>query len=184
MGDKVTETNRIIKSFVSGRDLSFIDNSKIGRSMLNSSYMTSALKVRGFKIASINVTSLPLHIEELRLIMADRCLDLLSVNETRIGSTITENLFHIDGYSILRKDRNRNGGGVCIYLRSNINYCLRNEIIPNNEFEMLSVDIKKPNSKAFNVTAAYRHPSCTVGFFEALEAIVRIIDMEFKPFTD
>ena len=57
---------------------------------------------------------------------------------------------------------------------------LRNEIIPNNEFEMLSVDIKKPNSKAFNITAAYRPPSCTVGFFEALEAIVRIIDMESK----
>ena len=69
---------------------------------------------------------------------------------------------------------------MCIYLRSNINYCLRNEIIPNNEFEMLSVDIKKPNSKAFNVTVAYRHPSCTVGFFEVLEAIVGIIDMESK----
>ena len=35
MGDKVTETKRIIKAFVSGRDLSFIDNSKIGSSMLN-----------------------------------------------------------------------------------------------------------------------------------------------------
>ena len=35
MGDKVTETNRIIKSFVSG-NLSFIDNSKIGSRMLNS----------------------------------------------------------------------------------------------------------------------------------------------------
>ena len=50
----------------------------------------------------------------------------------------------------------------------------------NSQNEMLSVDIKKPNSKAFNVTVAYRHPSCTVGFFEALEAIVRIIDMESK----
>ena len=88
--------------------------------------MTSALKVRGFKIASINVASLPLHIEELRLIMADQCLDLLAVNETRLDSTITDNLVHIDGYSIIRKDRNRNGGGVCIYLRSNIKYCLRN----------------------------------------------------------
>ena len=45
---------------------------------------------------------------------------------------------------------------------------------------MLSVDIKKPNSNAFNVTAAYRPPRCTVGFFEALEAIVRIIDEESK----
>ncbi|CAH3183206.1 unnamed protein product [Porites lobata] len=123
MGDKVTETNRIIKSF---------------------------------------------------------CLHLLAVNETRLDSTITDNLVHTDGYSILRKDRNRNGGGVCIYLRSNINYCLRNEIFPRNDFEMLSVDIKKPNSKAFNVTAANRPPSCTVGFFEASETIVRIIDMESK----
>lgn len=37
MGDKVIERNRIIKLFVSGCDLSFIDNSKIGSSMLNSS---------------------------------------------------------------------------------------------------------------------------------------------------
>ena len=37
MGNKVTETNRIIKSFVSSRDLSFIDNDKIGSSMLNRS---------------------------------------------------------------------------------------------------------------------------------------------------
>ena len=42
---------------------------------------------------------------------------------------------------------------------------------------MLSVDIN--NSKSFNITAAYRPPSCTVGFFEALEAIC-IIDMESK----
>ena len=55
--------------------------------------MTSALKVRGFKIASINVASLPLHIEELRLIMADQCLDLLAVNETRLDSTITATWF-------------------------------------------------------------------------------------------
>lgn len=58
--------------------------------------MISTLKVRGFKIASINVASLSLHIEELRLIMADQCLDLLAVNESRLNSTITDNLVHID----------------------------------------------------------------------------------------
>ena len=69
---------------------------------------------------------------------------------------------------------------MCIYLRSNISYCLRNEVIANDEFEILSIDIKKPHSKTFNVTAAYRPPSCTSGFFEALEAIVRAVDMESK----
>ena len=37
MGNKVIETNRIIKSFVSSRDVSFIDNDKIGSSMRNRS---------------------------------------------------------------------------------------------------------------------------------------------------
>ena len=142
--------------------------------------MTSALKTRGFKIASINVASLLLHIEEIRIIMADQRLDLLAVNETRLNSTITDDSIHINGYSIIRNDRNRNGGGVCIYIRTSIDYCLRNELIPLNEFEILSIDIKKPNSKAFNVTAAYRPPNCTAGFFEALEAIIRAIDIESK----
>ena len=66
--------------------------------------------VRGFKIASINVASLSLHIEELRLIMADQCLDLLAVNETRLDSTITDNLVHIDGYSTLKK------AAVCAFI--------------------------------------------------------------------
>ena len=80
--------------------------------------MTSALKVRRLKIASINVAMQVSYcnIEHLRLIMADQCLDLLVVNETRLDSTITENLVHIDSYSILRKDRNCNGGSVCICL--------------------------------------------------------------------
>ena len=78
--------------------------------------------------------------------MADQRLDLFAVNETRLDYTITDYLVHINGYSILRNDRNLNGGGVCIYIRTNIDYCLRNELIPNNEFEILSIYIKKPNS--------------------------------------
>ena len=57
--------------------------------------MTSALKVGGFKIASINAASLPLNIEELQLIMADQCLDLLAVNDASLDSTITDNLVQI-----------------------------------------------------------------------------------------
>ena len=81
------------------------------------------------------MASILLHIAELRVIMADQCFDLLAINENRLDSIIADNLVHIDGYSILRKDRNRNGRGVCIYLRSNISYCLRNEVIANDEFE-------------------------------------------------
>lgn len=38
---------------------------------------------RGFKLGSLNITSLPKHIDELRVLLADSPVDVLSINETR-----------------------------------------------------------------------------------------------------
>ena len=52
-------------------------------------------------------------------------LDVLALNETRLDSTISDELVSIDSYEILRADRTRNGGGVCIYVRCHINFLKR-----------------------------------------------------------
>ena len=44
----------------------------------------------------------------------------MSINETRLDDTINDGLIHLNGYDVLRKDRNRMGGGVAIYFRDNI----------------------------------------------------------------
>ena len=107
------------------------------------------------------------HIDGLRILLNDQYFNIVAINETRLDPTIADNLVQIDGYTILRKDRNTNGGGVCLYLRSTINYKIRDNFV--NEFEVLTVDIMKPNSRTFNVTVLYRPASCTEGFFENLE---------------
>ena len=75
-------------------------------------------QTRGFKIASLNIASLPAHMDELRLLMADKNLDVLAINETRLSDSIDNSCIHIQGYDIVRMDRNRNGGRVCLYIRS------------------------------------------------------------------
>ena len=45
-------------------------------------------KHRGFKIAFLNIASLPKHIDELRLNMQHQYLDILVLNETRLDETI------------------------------------------------------------------------------------------------
>ena len=130
-------------------------------------------------MASLNITSLTLHIDELRAMMADQYLDILALNETRLDSSICDNQVHIDGYSIIRRDRNRVGGGVSIYIRTTINYNLRVDLT-SDAYEILSIDILKPNSSPFNVTALYRPPNCDDGFFSNLENVVRILDVESK----
>ena len=86
---------------------------------------------RGFKMACLNITSLPRHIDELRIILYSKCLDLLAINETRLHDIIADNEVSVDGYDIVRRDRpvnGRNGGGVCFYIRSNINYVVRKDL--------------------------------------------------------
>lgn len=138
-------------------------------------------KVRGFKMASLNIASLVLHIDELRILLAKQCLDVLCLNETRLDSTISDNIVHIDGYEIIRRDRNRNGGGVCIYIRTSMTYSLRNDFA-NDQYETLSIDISKPNSSPFNVTALYRPPGCDDDFFVNLENIISTLDNEHKDY--
>ena len=131
--------------------------------------LSSIPKERGFKMAFLNVVSLPKNI------------DLIAFNETRLDSSISDNILHLNDYDIIRKDRSRNGGGVCIYYRSSINYNIRNDLIPT-ELEAVCVEIIKPHSKPFLVTTVYRPPNASADFFEHFENLIKAFDDENKEF--
>ena len=98
----------------------------------------------------LNIASLPKHLDEIRFLLHDKKLDILILNETRLDSSISDNLVSIEGYYILRSDRKRNGGGVCMYIRCHVNYENRPDLIPN-DLEAICFEIKQANSKSFRV---------------------------------
>ena len=71
----------------------------------------------------------------------------------------------------------KNGGGVCIYIRSNINFQLRADLSPNN-LEFLTVEITRPRSKPFLVSTWYRPPQSSPDLFSTFERIFDNIDAE------
>ena len=87
------------------------------------------------------------HIDDLRVVMSQfKDIDILAINETKLDATIKDGEVHLPGYGVVRKDResnSRNGGGVCIYVRNNINFQLRADLSPNN-LEYLTVETSKP----------------------------------------
>ena len=93
-----------------------------GSSPLNADLLSELSKNRGFKLAALNITSIPGHIEELRIYMNSKCIDILAVNETRLDDTISSGEITVPGYALERNDRNRDGGGVALYIRNTINY--------------------------------------------------------------
>ena len=61
--------------------------------------MTS--QFRGFKMAPLNVNSLCRHIDELRAIMTNQPLDILAINESKLGENDYDQLFSLEGCTIV-----------------------------------------------------------------------------------
>ena len=51
-----------------------------------------------------------------------KCTDILAVNETGLDDIISSGEVIVPGYALERNDRNRDGGGVALYIRNTINY--------------------------------------------------------------
>ena len=77
------------------------------------------------RIASLNVNSIVKHIDEMRILLESKSTDILLINESKIDDTVLDNEIHISGYNIIRNDRNRNGGGVIMYLKEGLQSVLR-----------------------------------------------------------
>ena len=122
-------------------------------------------------------------LDDLRVFMGQfKDIDILAINETKLEATIKDGEVHLQGYDVVRKDRDsngRNGGGVCIYVHSNINFQLRADLsLIMNNLECLTVEISKPHSKPFLVSTWYRPPQSSPDLFSTFERIIHKIDAE------
>ena len=85
---------------------------------------------------------------------------ILILTESKIDDTIPINLITKPGYhEPLRRDRNRNGGGVLIYIAENFIFNQQTNLQSQN-YEHIWVDIKLGNAK-FAINALYRPPDET-----------------------
>ena len=134
---------------------------------------------KGFKMAFLNIVTLPDKIDEIRHSVCNKNVELIAFNETRLDTSIPDGLIHIDGYEVVRKDWSSNGGGVCIYLHNSINFKVRSDLI-STELEAVCLEISKPHSKPFLVTTIYQPPNATADFFDHLENLIKQNDGKNK----
>ena len=108
--------------------------------------------------------------------MKEISFDILCINETRLDNTINDNIIKIPGYDIVRRDRDRNGGGVAaIYIRNIISYKNHIEFIPDN-LESICLEIQKPKSKPLLIVTWYRPPNSNTSILSDFETLLRKLD--------
>ena len=102
----------------------------------------------------LNINSLVAHIDEVKVFVSNQKLDIIAINETKLDNTIHDNELYLPGFDVARKDRStngRNGGGVCFYTRSNLNFQVR-EDLNMGELECLTLQISNAHSRPFLVS--------------------------------
>jgi hypothetical protein len=73
-----------------------------------------------FIAAHLNINSLRHKFIEIKDLMTDKLADIMFFSETKIYSTIRDDILKAEGYRLERRDRNQHGGGIAAYIRGDL----------------------------------------------------------------
>ena len=111
--------------------------------------------------------------------MSENKIDIISINETKLDHTKRDKQVPIEGFLLLRQDRNRHGGGLAFYIRETVNCEHRTDIKTNNA-ELLCIEVKQKCTKPFIVMGWYRPTKYEHQTIDEVETLLKSLDDEDK----
>ena len=153
---------------------SSIDSASTGTRSISDSDLANFHR-KGMSFIHLNVRSLLPKISELSVILHRTKASVMAVSETHLDSSISNNEVNIQGYTMIRRDRNRSGGGVCLFIKDTVSFNVRQDLEEEN-FEAVFVDILFPKSRPFLVGVCYRPPS-DCNFLAKFRGVIDRLDL-------
>ena len=96
-----------------------VSNEEIGESVTIAEELSAKLQkyTRNIPIAHLNTNSVAgFKFAESKFFIQENLFDIIVLGETKIDDSFPDSQFYIKGFRMLRKDRNRYGGGLLIYI--------------------------------------------------------------------
>ena len=152
-------------------------NQNLGPTALDSEFdnLFHPFRRSGLNFIHLNTRSLKPKISELKLLANNTKAAAICISETWLDSSISDAEIMLDGYSVLRNDRNRQGGGVCLYIRTDIAYNPRTDIV-HPDIRSVWCDLLLPKSKPILIGAVY-NPHRESNFRVKLEDFLNDFDI-------
>lgn len=115
------------------------------------------LPKKGLVLAHLNVCSLRNKVHELCNLVESNNIHIFAISETHLDSSFEDSEVAIHGYNLFRRDRDKYGGGVTIYVQNNIPAKKRCDLMLS-DIEALWLQIHLPHLKPILVGCYYRPP--------------------------
>ena len=135
------------------------------RSVLN----VKCFEKKGLHFIHLNVRSLLPKLDELRILARETKLACFCITETWLDDTVSDSEIQLENYNERRRDRNRRGDGVCVYVRSDLAFNPLDELY-HDELEAMWIELILPKTKPIVLGAVYRPPLQT-DFYDVFEAV-------------
>lgn len=113
------------------------------------------------KIAHLNVRSLLNKFVDFKDMLISKDYHILAITETWLHNDVPNEAVAINGYKLIRKDRDGRGGGVGIYIKENLSFQI---IETGDTIEQLCVSIKLKSVLCI-IGVMYRPPTADLNYF-------------------
>ncbi len=100
---------------------------------------------------------------EISDLMMDNNVHILAIPEMHLDDTINDGQLHLEGFNMMRRDRNRYGGGVALYIQ-NHNSLQRRANLCVGHAEVIWLQIQLPYQLPMLTGCVYRSPKSNVLF--------------------
>ncbi|XP_062573471.1 uncharacterized protein LOC134235355, partial [Saccostrea cucullata] len=124
---------------------------------------------KGVTFGHLNVFGLRNKLDQIKILLRNGKFDIFAITESKLDGNILDAEVQIKGYNLVRRDRNRHGGGVLVYAKEK--WTISNVQIRDN-MEMLSLDIKQYNSPKITIAVVYRPPDAKAKWVSTFENVV------------
>ena len=114
------------------------------------------------KIAYLNIRSLrnKTHFLELPNFITSNNIDVLTLSETWLNTSVKNLEIAIEGFKLFGLDRlHKRGGGVCTYIRQSIKASIIKDLsnVSDSNFHQLWIHLQYKKHKPATICVAYRH---------------------------
>ena len=143
--------------------------------------------MKGLKLVHVNVRSLPKKIDQLRVLLLDSCIDVVTISETWLNASVALPEINIEGFLAYRQDREggtrvkKKGGGLLTYI--NCKYASDSEELlelnkVTRDMELQWSIVHREHSKDVVVCNVYRPPYGNLEkFISYMEECIKSFDL-------
>ena len=121
-------------------------------------------------IGHLNMNSIRYKFDAVQCLLQGGLLDIFAISEPKLDESFPLAQFKVNDFSLHRKDRNKHGGGILFFMRSDIPHRRRYDLEPETShgIEIMVIETRLYEAQKWFLVSLYKPPNVKDWIFEII----------------